>query len=137
MVDKAPEDFPNTLITRWKAEHTEKIDSIFQILEYESRKEARGAILPILEENKSIFEGYGPETDERFNLESDQPAVWHRKIVEKIIPINKKILMIIEKNIKLLTEPERTTVAEFKNHIHDFECKHIGGIVDAGKRFPV
>jgi hypothetical protein len=135
-IDKAENDFPEDLILKWKKEHQSKLNSLFGIRRFTSRTMARNHIEQLLLENKTIFETYGPNTDERFNPESQMPALWLKKIREFIIPNNRKILNIILANYNLLKEEEKVVVEYFKQHINDFEGKHIFGNEENGLQFP-
>lgn len=95
IIDKAEEDFPESLILGWKSEHEAKVSATFGVRKYESRESVRKTLIPIFAENKTIFDKYGPNTDERYNPESNLPTFWIRKIREFIIPNNRKILNII------------------------------------------
>ncbi len=83
-----------------------------------------------------IFETYGPNTDERFNPESNMPKVWLKKIREFIIPNNRKIFELIDKNYSLLKEDEKSEFEKFKLHLHDFEAKHLFSVEENGSQFP-
>jgi len=109
----------------------------FGVIKYASRGDARSIIVPILDQNKEIFRSYGPETSEQFNPESDRPKVWLRKIREHILPNNRKLLAILDTNISLLNSTELTVLEQFRQHVDDFEAKHIGGSDVSGRQFPV
>jgi len=135
-IDKAENDFPEEVILKWKSEHQAKLNSLFGIKRFESRAEARKYVEQLLLENKTIFETYGPNTDERFNPESTMPILWRKKITEFIIPNNRKILNLILANYELLNAEEKNAFENFKQHLHDFEGKHIFGSQVNGVQFP-
>ncbi|MBO2542914.1 hypothetical protein J0871_00660 [Salegentibacter sp. BDJ18] len=135
-IDKSEEDFPEKLILKWKEEHKQKLNRTFGIKKYSTREKVRSVLEQLFLENNFIFETYGPNTDEKFNPESTMPVIWRKKIREIIIPNNRKILDIIEKNYSLLNSDEKLTLVEFKNHINDFEAKHIYNEQTNGIRFP-
>jgi hypothetical protein len=135
-IDKAESEFPDNLVKSWKNYHSQKINSLFNIKQYTSRIEARKALVPILAENKTIFEIYGPLTDERFNPESEMPAQWISKIHQYILPNNRKLFKILESNYNLLTDGEKKTTEIFKQHVLDFEAKHINNENINGIQFP-
>jgi hypothetical protein len=136
IVDKAEEKYPEQLITQWKNSHKEKIAALFGIQRFDSRESARAAISPILDENRMIFTQYGPLTDERFNPESSMPAQWLRKIRVKIIPNNRQLLAACDANAHLLSQGEVEIVELFRQHVDDFEAKHIGESRASGAQFP-
>lgn len=135
-IDKAGDDFPTSLILKWKSEHKIKLDKVFGIKKYENRIKARKHIKPIFIENKVIFDTYGPNTDERYNPESTMPILWLKKIREFIIPNNRKTLNIIDANYDLLNNEEKIVFENFKHHLHDFESKHIYNEESNGIQFP-
>lgn len=136
-IDKAEELYPQSLLLKWKKEHSEKIQGLFDIEIFSKREEVRAVLTPLLNENKSIFNIYGSMTDERFNPESEMPKRWKSKILEKILPNNRKIQNIIERNYKLLRETEITIFEEFKQHVDDFEAKHKFNVDINAKQFPL
>jgi hypothetical protein len=135
-IDKAEDYFPDTLIQDWKVNHVNRINELFNIKKFKSRQEVRNAILPLLHENRTIFQQYGPMTDERFNPESDSPRYWLKKIHEFILPNNRKILNIIDANYELLSQREMQTVETYRQHVYDFEAKHINNEELNGIQFP-
>lgn len=135
-VDKAEKEFPDSLLLKWKQHHKNKIGELFGVVEYRTRQDARSAIEPLLTENRMIFEEYGPETAERYNPESDIPAIWKRKIITKLLPNNRQLLRILDGNRCHLREDERRTLELFRQHVDDFEAKHLEGVLSSGMRFP-
>ena len=135
-IDKSEKDYPDSLIFRWKQNHIEKISRLFGAVECNSREEVRNLIDPILIENNAIFETYGPMGDERFNPESDMPEQWIRKIRSIILPNNRKLLTVLDANRKLLNHSERKTLEIFRQHVDDFEAKHLGESDLNGIMFP-
>lgn len=135
-IDKAEDSFPVETIIKWKNEHQQKLHMTFGIKEFDNRQEAKNALEPFFSENKLIFETYGPNTDERFNPESNMPKIWLKKIREFIIPNNRKIFDLINNNYSLLNEEEKIEFQNFKLHMHDFEAKHIFSEEENGTQFP-
>jgi hypothetical protein len=135
-IDKAEPDFPEGLILSWKMQHESRIREVFGITTFFSRAQAREAIEPLFRENKFIFDQYGPLTQQQFNPESNVPKIWMRKIREFIIPNNRKIVKIINQNRQLLNELELQTFEQFKQHVDDFESKHLFHQDANGLTFP-
>ncbi|WP_294332137.1 HNH endonuclease [uncultured Chryseobacterium sp.] len=136
-IDKADTEYHDSLIKTWKKEHSGRIKEIFSIKHCNTREEVRNLINPLMQENKFIFETYGPNTDERFNPESEVPKEWKHNIHKTILPNNRKILNIINTNYNLLTESEKIVLAKFKTHVKDFEAKHINKEGINGTMFPI
>ncbi|WP_264788398.1 HNH endonuclease [Aureispira anguillae] len=137
IIDKAEEQYPDSLISLWKKEHSEKINNLFNIKSYTSRKEVRKLLNPLMVENKTVFNIYGPMTDQRFNPESEMPYIWIRKIHKTLLPNNRKIINIIDKNYDLLDDVEIETVELFRQHVKDFEDKHLNQSDINGIQFPI
>lgn len=135
-IDKAEDSFPEELILKWKLEHKNKLNITFGIKKYKSRDDVKKALEQFFRENKMIFDNYGPNTDERFNPESEIPKIWLKKIRKFIIPNNRKIFELIQTNYALLNSFEKDIFEEFKLHINDFEAKHIFREQSNGTQFP-
>lgn len=101
-----------------------------------TRRSLKASIEPYFIENKEIFDVYGPMTDERYNPESEFPAIWRRKIQEFILPNNKKIVALIERDMHLLETWELEVFMRYKQHVNDFSAKHTGLSLAGGLVFP-
>lgn len=137
-IDKAPEAFPTAMVLDWKRLHKQRIADLFGVREYPTRIEARRVIEPLLAENRTIFELYGPlNAESQFNPESDLPRQWKRKVLTKIIPNNRRLLRTIDANRAHLIASERRTLEVFRQHVDDFEARHLGELdLCAGIQFP-
>lgn len=136
-IDKAPADFPDSMIQEWKRKHVDRITSLFGAVEYPDRAGARKAIEPILAENRAVFDQYGPHNDYSANPESDVAKVWQRKVRAIILPNNRRVLTVLDANRRHLDGGEAKTLETFRQHIDDLEAKHIGeGSGDVASRFP-
>lgn len=137
MVDKNPKLFPKETIIQWKKKHQESIKALFIVPMFNTRKEVRQYLKPLLAENKFIFDTYGPYSR---NAEENQMATeleWERQSIQKIIPNNRKIEAIITQNEKLLSEEEYPLYIQFKQHREGFEFNKLSGDVSAVvPRFP-
>ncbi|MDR6548141.1 hypothetical protein J2810_004228 [Chryseobacterium rhizosphaerae] len=136
IIDKAEEQYPVALINEWKKSHSKKIEGLFNIKKFTSRANAREAITPMLNENKYIFITYGPMSDEQFNPESETPKRWILKVHQHILPNNRKLYKIIDQNYHLLNSDEIETVEAFKQHVLDFEERHIENADIDAAQFP-
>lgn len=135
-IDKAESEYSEELIKEWKNSHSKKINELFNIKLFTNRAEARSFVAPLLNENKMIFDIYGPLTDERFNPESEMPQLWLHKIQQVVLPNNRKILQILDVNYSLLSEEEVRITELFRQHVSDFEAKHINKEDIDGLQFP-
>jgi len=136
-IDKAESEFSDRLLKKWKSSHSLKIQVLFGIKKYENRSGIRQVVKKIMLENRVIFDTVGPLTDERFNPESENPKKWKEGILSTILPNNRKLLEIIEANYNLLNPEEEIVFANFKQHVRDFEDKHINDNELSGATFPI
>lgn len=136
IVDKAPCVYPDRVMFEWKRTHAEKLRSLFGVTYFERRSDARAAIEGLLRENRQIFDDYGPHIDEAKNPESGAAERWKRKVLQKIIPNNRKMLSQLDANKHLLNDCELVTLEKFRQHIDDLEARHIEGYREGASRFP-
>jgi hypothetical protein len=137
IIDKAEQDFPDNLLATWKRDHQERLAKIFGAVYLETRAEVFAAIDAPMRENRVIFEEYCPDLGYREDPESEMAAAWQRKMRERIIPNNRRVLAILEANRDHMMEGEARILELFRQHIHDLEARHLTDIV-AGpqRRFP-
>lgn len=127
LVDANPDEFSITLLKDWKQKHEDILNLMFTDLLFNTRKELRSAIDPLLRENKAIFDTYGPYCDDALNLLSDAKQHWDRFILLKIIPNNDRIESLLHKNLELLLDSEKSLLQKFKLHADAFKYNHISG----------
>ena len=137
MVDKNPRLYPKATIQQWKKNHFESIKNLFITPLFNNREEARKYIKTLFDDNKTIFETFGPYSK---NAEEDPMATgleWERLSKQKILPNNRKIEAIVAVNRELLTEQEYQLFLQFKQHREGFENNKLSGDVNAVvPRFP-
>lgn len=136
MVDKAPDAFPDHTMLGWKRDHAKKLQRLFGAAKFNDRSNARKAVEPLLTENRTIFENYGPQIDAAKNPESGAAEQWKRKMLTRILPNNRRLLTILDANRDLLRDTERKTLESFRQHIDDLEAFHVTGIRENSSRFP-
>ena len=137
MVDKAPEAFPDKLMLHWKREHATKLQGLFGAVKFDDRARARRAVEPMLDENRAIFEKYGPHIEAAQNPESGSAEQWKRKMLTRVLPNSRRMLAILDANLHLLRPKEKETLEQFRQHIDDLEAFHIEGAGADASRFPV
>jgi hypothetical protein len=136
IVDKAPEVYPDHVILGWKRSHAEKLRSLFGVIQFGTRKDAKGAIDKFLRENYQIFQDYGPHIEDAKNPESGAAERWKRKVLEKIIPNNARVVAQLDENRHLLNSHELETLEKFRQHADDLQARHIQGFAEGASRFP-
>lgn len=130
-IDKNPQLFPKETIRKWKREHQERIENLFITPKFDSREDARKYVLPLLAENKAIFETFGPFSE---NAAKDHMATeleWERLSIQRIIPNNRKIESAVTQSLDLLLEGELELFTQFKLHREGFEYNKLSGDVNA------
>jgi hypothetical protein len=134
VVDKDPDSYPITKMHEWKARHQQRLKLAFGTPEFESRRQARDYVEPLLARNHTIFRLYGPREDD---FSEERAAQWQRHAVQTVAPNNAAILRVLTQNRGLLRLDERATAELFAIHVAAFEARHILGDWSAGSlKFP-
>lgn len=137
IIDKAEQDFPDQILASWKRDHEGRLAKIFGAAHVGSRAEVFSVINPLMQENRIIFQEYGPDLEYRENPESEMAGAWQRKMRERIIPNSRRVLATLEANRDHMMEGEIRTLELFRQHIHDLEARHLTDVlVGAQRRFP-
>ena len=135
-VDKEDESFPDHVLRKWKADHANTIRDALLIPQFRSRSEARAWLEERLLANRVIHSEFGPDSDYRFNPESEMASVWRRKVVQHVIPRNRQILAALDMSASLLAPKEKIVREMFRQHVDDQEAFHIWGNTTIRRRFP-
>ena len=135
-VDKCPEQFPDSLLHKWKLNHRTIISEAIGVYTVSSRGEALSFLESLLRANRLIHQQYGPDNEYRENPEAEEAPIWKRKMVDQIIPNNQKILLFIDKNINLVREDERHVIELFRQHVDDLVKRHLENNHGIASRFP-
>ena len=137
IIDKAVEDYPVAELREWKSHHIDLIAETFGIRRYSCRVDARKAIDQMIVDNRVTWEKFGPDGPHRYNPESVRASMWQRYALNTIVPNNQIILRVLAENSDLLYDDERTTLAEFRLHVNDFEMRHLERLeLEVASRFP-
>lgn len=138
IIDKNPDAYPRTTLLTWKRDHLANLAVKQGIKLYESRAEARAAIVKKLTENKAIWRRFAPVdgSDFNFNPESESAQLWKQRMKSVILPNSYHTQSILEANIPHMTQEEQEVFAEFKEHIRGLTDRHICGIAGQAIRFP-
>lgn len=99
IVDELEQHFTVEQMMMWKTLHLQRIESLFSVPIFENELELLKEVNDLLDENKSIFESYGPFSKSALEGDSgDAQLVWKRRCLDTIIPNNKRIIDIFERN---------------------------------------
>jgi hypothetical protein len=125
IIDKAPENFPDGVIIGWKSDHEARIAAVFASVSYETRTDARRALVALAARTDAIHRRVGPDNEYKWNPEADEAAEWRHHVRLTIIPTNRSILALLDHNRDLLLESEVETVELFRQHVEGVEQRHI------------
>lgn len=131
LIDKNPELYPVAVIKEWKRNHEDSIKGLFIAPQFTTRQEARKYVYPILAENKTVFDLYGPYSQNAIDNQMSTELEWERLAIQKIIPNNRKLELAVSHNTGLLTDEEYGLFIRFKLHREGFEYNKLSGDVNA------
>jgi hypothetical protein len=136
-VDKAEADYPAETLLGWKRTHQTAIEKLFGAVKFATRAEAFAAIEPLMLENSSLFGNLNPNLPYAENPESELAEKWKAAMRTRILPNNRRILVLLDQNRNLLSEGERLTLEEFRQHVDDLTLRHLTEFAPADqRRFP-
>jgi hypothetical protein len=138
IVDAAPNLYSVESMREWKHAHESRVKEILGVVRYHSRAQLQREIAILLDENRQIWQTYGPESvAANMSMVSDVSSVWRREVVGRVLPNNARVLHLLEGNIDLLRKDELPVVNKFRMHVRSMEDRHLGGILNqAAPRFP-
>jgi hypothetical protein len=136
IINKAPDQYPDTTILGWKRDHATKLRSMFGVVRFNTRAEVRQAIEGQLRENRTIFHKYGPHIEVALDPESGAAERWRRKVLSRIVPNNRRVLALLDTNLHLLEGGELDVLEDFRQHVDDLEARHLEGYREGGETFP-
>ncbi len=126
-IDQFPQLFPFLTIRKWKKEHEKRIRELFVIPRFETRAVARKVVEKLLRTNKAVFDTYGPDSIKAEENFLEVEKIWEQKSIDTIIPNNRNIYTLLERNYDLLSEAEKDLFEEWKQHKESFEYNKLSG----------
>lgn len=126
-IDKFPLLYPIETVRNWKRTHEERIVALFNISQYDTRELLGKEIAKLQLNNKIVFDTYGPYSRQAELNILETEKMWEQKSIGTIIPNNRKINAIIERNYELLTSGEKYLFEEWKQHKESFEFNKLSG----------
>lgn len=138
IIDKNPDAYPRGTLLAWKEGHLAHLTFSQGIKQYETREEARAAIIRRLDENKAIWAKFAPIDGSEFEMdpESEIAKLWVQRMKSVILPNHYHTQSVLEWSIHLMNKQERTTFAEYQEHVRGLTDRHICGISGQAIRFP-
>jgi len=140
LVDKGPVDkFSPQLLRSWKKQHEDSVSQALITSSFKGKKELCKHIAGILNENKSIWSRFGPDSEVAKNNPLNTAAmIWALRKLDTIVPNNRKIITMLDRNAGLFSSRENDICSEFVNHTKTFELNaYQRQDSDAVPRFPV
>ena len=136
-IDKSPEGtFTAEQLHEWKSNHEKSIREQPNDLVFSDISALKKCISRLLIENHSIWLEYGPQSEiAQKDPGSNAYKIWNLRKMGTIIPNNKKIINMIERNKHLLSLDEYKVFILFKNHAEAFEANQYGRL-DQYPTFP-
>lgn len=125
-------------LLEWKRKHRERVASQFVARECRDRTELDAAVTALLRENHGVWKQWGPDSEvlTRDPAATDVVDEWHRRARETILPNNRRILALADRNASLLTADELAIIEEFRVHAEAFARGQLGKPVPRAPRFP-
>jgi hypothetical protein len=124
LIDKAPDRYDADLLGSWKREHIDRLAAALSTPVFASRVDARAHIEPLLEQNRMVFNLYGPD---REDFSDDRAAQWRYHARRTIVPNNERIIRALDTNRHLLKTGERRVVELLRVHVREFSDRHTLG----------
>ncbi|MFZ5867436.1 MAG: nucleotidyltransferase domain-containing protein [Thermodesulfobacteriota bacterium] len=141
VVDELEAKYSVEQMRMWKEHHIRKIQSVFSVPIFHDEQELLKEVSDLLDQNRRIFEAYGPFSKQALEGQSgDTHKIWRRRCLDTILPNNQKIIDIFEKNKKNFPYPwdAYREMLDYKIHADSFRenCLFTERINDY-KLFPV
>lgn len=127
LIDKNAVEFPVELLYQWKKQHKSKVESLFSVIQYKDKESLKSVVEPLLFENQYIFENYGPFSKNSVLLGVEAVNMWNKKVFDKILPNNNKLVCYFKKNETLFSQDKMRILYMFYNHCEEFEYNKISG----------
>lgn len=123
IVDELERRFPTDVMRAWKSEHHKRIETNFVIPAIHDERELLVEISQLLDNNRTIFEECGPFSRKATDGDAgDSQKIWKRRCLDTILPNNKRIIDLIEKNKRNFGYPWELyrKMQEYKIHADSF-----------------
>jgi hypothetical protein len=135
-IDKAPAEYPERLLTRWKGDREDEVRTLGLEKKFQTITSLKENVANLLSENRALWKTFGPRSE----AATSDPAsnlylVWQLRKLDTILPNNRRIINSIEANINLISESDRDAFMLFKLHALAFE-EHQFARLDKYPLFP-
>lgn len=141
IVDELERDFTVEAMQGWKREHERKVSQFFDIPHITKERDILIEVSELLETNGMIFREYGPYSQKALRGDSgDALTVWRRRCLDTLLPNNRRIVNLVEKNKRNFPFPWDVyrEMLGYKLHVDAFEDNCLlGQKVNDYKLFPI
>jgi len=141
IVDELEKKFSVEAMQSWKVNHVQQVRKFFDVPTLYDEKELLIEVNDLLEINNAIFNEYGPYSLKAINGDGgDAIYVWRRRCLDTIIPNNRRIINLIEKNKRRFPYPWDVyrEMITYKLHVDAFEDNRLyGQEVNDYRLFPI
>ncbi len=105
-VDELEHKFSVEEMQLWKTRHFQRIQATFVVPTFSDEQDLLKEVNDLLDENRFIFETYGPFSKFALTGNSDDTIkIWKRRCLDTILPNNQRIIDIFEKNKRSFAYP--------------------------------
>lgn len=119
IIDELEKRYSVEEIKAWKTNHSERISAFFSTPNIISEERILQEINDLLEENKLIFDEYGPFSKQATEgVSGDAQKIWRRRCLDTILRNNEKIVALIERNKRNFVYPWELYRQMLKYKIH-------------------
>ncbi|HEY5177048.1 MAG TPA: HNH endonuclease signature motif containing protein [Terriglobales bacterium] len=122
-IDKAaPGTFSADVLLDWKKQHEAEVNDGFSSPVYSSSAEMATFVKRLLIENETAWRTYGPDSPTaQSNPLSNLHLLWPLRKLDTIVPNNRRIVNIIQRNSTLFDVPGYAAACLFVEHAEGFE----------------
>lgn len=134
-VDKAPKDFPVSLLRRWKKNWEKHVGGVVKSVV--SRPELFRELSRRLAENHKVHSEWGPTSEraQKFPHSDQAASFWQLRRLAVIVPNNRAMVALLKRHEKLFAPTEWESVVAFIEHAQFFD-EHCAEPKDATAYLP-
>ena len=122
MVDANPTSFPTATLIEWKSNHETRVAAALDSPEFNDVSTMAEHISLLLMENKTVWQSFGPDSlQASANPLSNAVNLWMLRKLDTIVPNNRHIIKIVQRNKALLDAQSYRVACEFVVHAEAFE----------------
>jgi hypothetical protein len=115
-------EYSVNILMNMKLQHNRDVEDRLRKQKYKDKHEVARIILPLLTQNHTVFDNYGPHSDiARKNPESDAHGIWQSMKLSTIVPNNRQMAEITSANAGLFNSQEQEVLATFQVHASGYE----------------